>query len=104
MKQSKLRRRRVIRYAILYFTLLVVFIAIVAGPAVVGKLMGEKLSKTLQGMIPMDLVQPNYLEHDNTNSSSVTGIKNPTYSGALLTMTGHSKFAEASATGKIKLF
>ena len=103
MKQSKLRRRRVIRYAILYFTLLVVFIALVAGPAVVGKIMGESLSKTLEKIIPLEgLVQPNYLEHDNTNSSSVTGIKNPSYTGPGLT-SGKSA-AEASATAKIKLF
>ncbi|KAI1056447.1 hypothetical protein LB507_002170 [Fusarium sp. FIESC RH6] len=103
MKQSKLRRRRVIRYAILYFTLLIVFIALVAGPAVVGKIMGESLSKTLEKMIPLEgLVQPNYLEHDNTNSSSVTGIKNPSYTGPGLT-SGKSA-AEASATAKIKLF
>jgi 1,3-beta-glucan synthase len=102
MKQSKLRRRRVIRYAILYFTLLIVFIALVAGPAVVGKIMGESLSKTLEKMIPLKgLVQPNYLEHDNTNSSSVTGIKNPSYTGPGLTS---GKSAEASATAKIKLF
>lgn len=104
MKQSKLRRRRVIRYAILYFTLLVVFIALVAGPAVVGKLMGESLSKTIEKMVPMQgLVQPNYLHNNNTNSTLATGIKNPSYTGAGLTMTG-SKRVQASATGKIKLF
>jgi 1,3-beta-glucan synthase len=94
----------VIRYAILYFTLLVVFIALIAGPAVVGKIMGESLSKTIEKMIPLEgLVQPNYLDHDNTNSTSATGIKAPGYTGAGLTMTG-SKRVEASATGKIKLF
>jgi 1,3-beta-glucan synthase len=34
MKQSKLRRRRVWRYSILYFVLLIVFLALLVGPIV----------------------------------------------------------------------
>lgn len=36
-KQTKLRRRRVIRFSVLYFILLVIFIAILAGPIAASK-------------------------------------------------------------------
>lgn len=39
LKQSKLRRRRVIRYSILFFSLFVLFLILVAGPAIVVKFM-----------------------------------------------------------------
>jgi 1,3-beta-glucan synthase len=54
LKQTKLRRRRVIRYAILYFFLLVVFVAVMVGPVVAGKYVPSSLLTS----IPMDLVQP----------------------------------------------
>lgn len=52
LKQSKLRRRRVIRYAILYFVMLVVFVVLVVAPLVVRKL-NIKLPT-----IPDSLMQP----------------------------------------------
>jgi 1,3-beta-glucan synthase len=66
LKQTKLRRRRVVRYAILYFFLLVVFIALLVGPVVAGKF----LKLTID--IPMDLLQPTGLNNNDT-TSSVTG-------------------------------
>jgi 1,3-beta-glucan synthase len=36
-KQTKLRRRRVIRFSVVYFLLLVVFLALVVGPTVASK-------------------------------------------------------------------
>ena len=36
LKQSKLRKRRVVRFAILFFALLVLFIALLVGPIVAG--------------------------------------------------------------------
>ena len=100
MKQSKLRRRRVIRYAILYFTLLIVFIALIVGPVVAGKYIGDTISSSLGGL-GFNLVQPTDLDHDNTNSTSQTGTGMAGYTGA-----GKSKTtgAEASVTAKIKLF
>jgi 1,3-beta-glucan synthase len=102
MKQSKLRRRRVIRYAILYFTLLVIFVALIAGPVVAGKYMPPNtISDALKGL-PFNLVQPNNLNKDNTNSTMATGTGKVGYTGAGLTKTKTG--ADASATGKIKLF
>ncbi|EGS22242.1 1,3-beta-glucan synthase component-like protein [Thermochaetoides thermophila DSM 1495] len=80
MKQTKLRRRRVIRYSILYFTLLIVFVALMVGPSVAGK------------HIPLDslddliskykLMQPTGLNNDNTLGRKPTGTDAwPSYSG-----------------------
>lgn len=103
MKQSKLRRRRVVRYAILYFTLLVVFIALIAGPIVAGKYMPPNtISGVLGDIAGFRLYQPNDLNNDNTNSTMATGTGMQGYTGAGLTKTKTG--ADASATGKIKLF
>lgn len=66
LKQTKLRRRRVIRYAILYFVLLVVFIALIVGPVVAGKFLKFNMK------IPMELLQPTGLNRNDT-SAKVTG-------------------------------
>jgi 1,3-beta-glucan synthase len=66
LKQTKLRRRRVIRYAILYFVILVLFIALIAGPIVAGKYL--KLGME----IPMELLQPVGLNNNDT-AETVTG-------------------------------
>jgi 1,3-beta-glucan synthase len=68
LKQTKLRRRRVIRYAILYFVLLVVFVAVLVGPVVAGKYVPSSLLSS----IPMDLLQPTGLNNNDTKES-VTG-------------------------------
>ncbi|KAF2747516.1 glycosyltransferase family 48 protein [Sporormia fimetaria CBS 119925] len=66
LKQTKLRKRRVIRYAILYFLILVVFVALIAGPIVASRFLKLDFS------IPMELLQPVGLNNNDT-SSSVTG-------------------------------
>lgn len=66
LKQSKLRKRRVIRYAILYFVLLVVFLALIVGPIVAGKQIKLKID------LPMELLQPTGYSNNDT-SASVTG-------------------------------
>lgn len=66
LKQTKLRRRRVIRYAILYFFLLVVFVAVLVGPVVAGKYVPSSLMTS----IPMDLVQPTGLNNNDTKEST----------------------------------
>lgn len=65
LKQSKLRKRRVIRFAILYFIMLVVFLALIVGPVVAGKYL-PKLP------VPLDLLQPTGLDNNDT-LASVTG-------------------------------
>jgi 1,3-beta-glucan synthase len=68
LKQTKLRKRRVIRYAILYFVILIIFVALIAGPLVAGKYL--KFGAT----IPMDLLQPTGLNNNDT-SASITGSR-----------------------------
>jgi 1,3-beta-glucan synthase len=75
LKQSKLRRRRVIRYAILYFIMLIVFICLVAGPIVASRFINGLPS------IPMDLLQPTGLNNNDTTTgitgSALPGIAQP---------------------------
>jgi 1,3-beta-glucan synthase len=78
MKQSKLRRRRVIRYAILYFVMLVVCVGLVVGPVVAGKNIPSSLLSPLKGT---DLVQPTGLNNDDTMSRTPTGTGSIGYTG-----------------------
>lgn len=77
LKQTALRRRRVIRYSVLYFILFVVFLALIIGPIVVAPIF-KKLPS-----IPMDLLQPNKLDNNDTTSGT-TGrtLQNPDETGS----------------------
>jgi len=90
MKQSKLRKRRVWRYAILYFLLLIIFVALVVGPIVAGT---KIISAKLANQIPMNLFQPINQNNNDTLNYTQTGT------GA------HSSGASASVTARmIQLF
>ena len=101
MKQSKLRRRRVIRFAILYFVLLVVFVALLVGPAVAGKYLNSIVDTINNAVSSFNLVQPNHQDNDDTRGKTATGTGAATYTGA-----GRSTSSGSSskATGKIRLF
>ena len=75
LKQSKLRKRRVVRYAILYFSMFFLFIILIIGPGVAGKYGGD-LSGTIWGILggdgAFDLLQPAGLNHNDT-SGKLTG-------------------------------
>ncbi|KAJ2896588.1 beta-glucan synthase component gls1 [Zalerion maritima] len=94
MKQSKLRRKRVFRYAVLYFVMLVVFVGLIVGPVVAGRFIPESLTNS----IPMDLYQPTSFSNDDTNGSSLTGTGAADYSGYLATATDLSASASATST------
>ncbi|KAK5258697.1 1,3-beta-D-glucan synthase [Exophiala xenobiotica] len=66
IKQSRLRKRRVIRYAILYFALLILFLVLIIGPIFVRKYVTNLPS------IPLDLLQPTGQDNNDT-SSRITG-------------------------------
>ncbi|KIN00973.1 glycosyltransferase family 48 protein [Oidiodendron maius Zn] len=94
LKQSKLRKRRVWRYAVLYFALLILFIALLVGPIVAGS---KILTPSLESKIPMQLFQPINQNNNDTRNFTETGT------GAL------SSGAAASATNtaslnKVRLF
>ncbi|KAI1646897.1 glycosyltransferase family 48 protein [Daldinia loculata] len=100
MKQSKLRRRRVIRYAILYFTLLVVFVGLIVGPAVAGKQIGSTLNDTLN-TIGIPIAQPAGQDHNDTRNHTQTGTGSPGYSGpGLASMTKTADAAGSAETDK----
>ena len=64
MKQTKLRKRRVIRYAILYFVLLVVFLALIIGPIVAGKYIKFNVN------LPMEILQPTGFNNNDTKTDT----------------------------------
>jgi len=68
LKQTKLRKRRVIRYAILYFFLLVVFLLLLVGPVIVG----SKVKFNSLPTLPMEILQPTGFNNNDT-SAKVTG-------------------------------
>jgi 1,3-beta-glucan synthase len=94
MKQSKLRKRRVWRYAVLYFVMLVVFLALIIGPIVAS----SEITKSISGLkLPLQLLQPVGLNNNDTQGYNQTG-----------TAVGKTAAATASAgtTGgaKVRLF
>jgi len=93
LKQSKLRKRRVIRFAILYFLALIIFVALIAGPAVIGKL------KIKLPSIPMQLMQPTG-QNNNDTTTGYTGsalISLPGMTGGAAATSGGSSAAATSS-------
>lgn len=84
LKQTKLRKRRVIRYSILYFVLLVLAACLIAGP-----LVASKYLKSLPS-IPMELLQPTGLNHNDTMGTTQTGTG--AVGGGAAATSGSSKF------------
>lgn len=83
LKQSRLRKRRVIRYAILYFVLLVLFLVLIVAPIVAGKFL--KFDN-----IPAQLAQPTGLNRNDTISSE-TGTAVATDGGGAAATTEAAK-------------
>ncbi|RKF54536.1 1,3-beta-glucan synthase component FKS1 [Erysiphe neolycopersici] len=74
MKQSKLRKRRVWRYAVLYFLMLIVFLALLVGPIVAGSIILDGTSSlTSDPSKTMFLFQPVGLNNNDTNGTTETG-------------------------------
>lgn len=74
MKQSKLRKRRVWRYAVLYFVMLSVFLAMLVGPIVAGSMILDGTSSmTSDPSKFMYLFQPVGLNNNDTNGTTETG-------------------------------
>ncbi|KAL2259500.1 hypothetical protein VTK26DRAFT_6802 [Humicola hyalothermophila] len=94
MKQTKLRRRRVIRYSILYFVLLVVFLALLVGPGVAGKHLNLPLPDILS---KHGLVQPTGLNNDDTEGRRPTGTGKVGYTGVLASKIASEQAAKATA-------
>jgi 1,3-beta-glucan synthase len=100
MKQSKLRKRRVWRYAILYFVLLVLFLALVVGPIVAGK---NVLTNSLIKNIPQELFQPIGQNNNDTRGRNETGTGAKATNGASATA-GSGSSASTNIARAIKLY
>ncbi|GAB7361321.1 hypothetical protein MBLNU230_g1377t1 [Neophaeotheca triangularis] len=64
LKQSKLRRRRVIRYAILFFTMFILFLVLVAGPVIVSNFMD------VPSLDVFELQQPTTWDNNDTTGEA----------------------------------
>ena len=64
MKQTKLRRKRVFRYAVLYFFLLIIFLGLLIAPAIVGPKLGTGVFPAF--LDDFALVQPTGQDNNNT--------------------------------------
>ncbi|KAK3319796.1 glycosyltransferase family 48 protein [Cercophora scortea] len=100
MKQSKLRKRRVIRYAVLYFVLLVVFVALLAGPLAAKSVIPQSLFKSLGDIGGFGLLQPTGLNNDDTAGKKETGTAAASYSGVFTKPTA----TPTSVAAKMLLF
>jgi 1,3-beta-glucan synthase len=94
MKQSKLRKRRVWRYAVLYFVMLVVFLALIAGPIIAS----PQITKATSSLkVPLYLLQPVGLDNNDTTGTNQTGTGAPGNGAAKST-------GGSAATGVVRLF
>lgn len=89
------------RYAVLYFTLLILFLVLFAGPSIAGKYVPDSVFSMLDST---GLIQPSGLDNNNTIGETETGTGDASYTGALLTMTSASASASGTANAKIRLF
>ncbi|MBE3044204.1 hypothetical protein IMZ48_16865, partial [Candidatus Bathyarchaeota archaeon] len=64
MKQTKLRRKRVFRYAVLYFFLVIIFLGLLIAPAVVGPKLPDGIFPAV--LDDFALVQPTGQDNNNT--------------------------------------
>lgn len=90
------------RYALLYFTLLIIFLVLFVGPSLAGKFID--ISSTLSMLDSTALIQPTGLDNNDTIGETETGTGAASYSGALQTMTSASSSASGTAEAKIRLF
>lgn len=82
MKQSKLRRRRVVRFAVVYFTMLLVAVGLILAPLLAGKYIPSSVSDIFADLAGFHLLQPSGQDRDNTNGTQQTGTGMPGYTGA----------------------
>jgi 1,3-beta-glucan synthase len=107
LKQSKLRRRRVVRFAILLYGMFVLFLALMIGPSVVGQNTAIDLKEMIPTILELRLLQPTGLDNDNTNGTTyLTGTGMDGYTGYAYTKSTAtaSRDGNGRPTDKIKLF
>lgn len=90
------------RYALLYFSLLILFLVLFVGPSLAGKYIGSTVSDMVNGAMS-GLVQPTGQNNNDTIGTTQTGTGAATYTGAGAT-TAAAASATESAAAKIRLF
>ncbi|GMM30708.1 1,3-beta-D-glucan synthase [Martiniozyma asiatica (nom. inval.)] len=70
MKQARLRKRMVKKYSILYYTILIVFVVLIAAPAVVGSLKSVNFDNLNLPEFADGLFQPRHQDNNDTGSGS----------------------------------
>jgi len=94
IKQTKLRKRRVIRYSILYFILLVVFVGLIAGP-----LAAQPKIKTPSDPLIKQLIQPVGFNNNDTLGTKLTGTGAHGGAGSPETATDGSAVTSSAGEG-----
>lgn len=74
LKQARLRKRMVRKYSVLYYTVLIIFIVLIAAPAVVGSLKGVTIGEGDLPSFANGLFQP---RHQDNNDTVVSGNYHP---------------------------
>lgn len=97
MKQSKLRKRRVIRWTIIYFVIFDVFLALIVAPAIAGKYIPSSVTSMFEDIAGFRLLQPSGQDLNNTNGTQQTGTGMVGYTGAGV-VSSTSSGSTASAT------
>ena len=81
------------RFAVLYFVMLVVFLALVVGPAVAGRMIPFEL----EPVAGFRLMQPTGFSNDDTAGKSATGTARIGYTGAFTPTSAAEVAASSSA-------
>ncbi|KAL6411619.1 1,3-beta-glucan synthase [Ilyonectria robusta] len=103
-KQSKLRQRRIIRWTIIYFVMLVLFLGLIIAPALAGKYLPSSVMTIFEDLAGLHLLQPKGQDRNNTNGTQATGTGMPGYTGAGFVSSTATGGSAATASGKIRLF
>lgn len=94
MKQSKLRKRRVWRFAVMYFVLFVIFLALIVGPIVAGKYTDSFVDGlTIKSSSPDGLVASLFQPANQSNNDTGPSVTS-----------GMTVSATSSAAAKVRLF
>ncbi|EAA28744.1 glycosyltransferase family 48 protein [Neurospora crassa] len=110
LKQTKLRRRRVIRYAMLYFVLLVIFVALIVGPIVAGKQIPPGTLDMVNNFGGGSMILKQYPwklgpsgDNDDTRGRLETGTKATNYSGVWTPTTTSDYVAKATSKAERRM-
>lgn len=92
------------RFAIVYFSFLLLGIGLILAPLLVGKYIPASISNVFEDVAGFRLLQPRSQGNDNTNGTQQTGPGMAGYTGAGFTSGTSGHEFTTGVTDKIKLF